>query len=166
MNRESQYFKSVNILLDAYNSGELEHQNCGRCAVGNLLGNGGWASLFSTGIRWDNQGPPYYSITYTSLVTGILSIRRFVDEDRVYAKGYSLNELAEIESAFEYEFVKQCVGLRKLEVNELAKNKQKQFEGLCRVLDKLKEIHEVGVETHDESIEKLTLIKNKFETVC
>lgn len=58
MNREELYYKTVDVLLDAYNSGELFSQSCEACAVGNIcieaseltgVPRGKWTKLFSTG---------------------------------------------------------------------------------------------------------------------
>lgn len=49
MNRPELYQKTVDLLLDAYNSGKLEHGDCKACAVGNICGgNDNWARLFMT----------------------------------------------------------------------------------------------------------------------
>lgn len=49
MNRKKLYEKTVNTLLDAYNSGKLSHGDCTACAVGNICGNNRlWSYLFVT----------------------------------------------------------------------------------------------------------------------
>lgn len=48
MNRTELYQKTVDKLLDAYSTGNLEHGNCGKCAVGNICESDKWAHLFST----------------------------------------------------------------------------------------------------------------------
>jgi hypothetical protein len=62
MNREELYYQSVDTLLDAYNSGGLEHGICSACAVGNLcraaskttgLPPDSWSNLFLTAV-WRN----------------------------------------------------------------------------------------------------------------
>lgn len=42
------YQNSVNKLLDAYNSGTLEHGDCRKCAVRNLLSTPMWGADFTT----------------------------------------------------------------------------------------------------------------------
>ena len=87
MNLET-YNKSVDILLDAYNSGRLFPELCDACAVGNLLGTNFWAMDFFTnqdGKRIDFRAinPNYWGFKLL---------------DSMYQeKGYTRKELMQIE---------------------------------------------------------------------
>lgn len=49
MNRPELYQKTVDLLLDAYNTDQLKHGDCTACAVGNICGgNDNWRFLFVT----------------------------------------------------------------------------------------------------------------------
>lgn len=134
MNREEQYYKSVDILLDAYNRGTLQHANCDRCAVGNLLGHGDWINSFATGA----------GINHENIVTKCGSMRNpSWDSDWTNETEYSVSELMKIEDAFERDHVNSFIGKSEDELHTANRLASYQYEGLCRVLDCLKEIHEV-----------------------
>ena len=168
MNRKELYQKTVDLLLDAYNDGKLEHGLCTRCAVGNICGGReDWAYDFAT-ISKDVQEK-----------TTVLFLRS--ELDALYEKvGYSMDELAKIEFAFEnsiYNTERESKIYDKRTVNfgyeeadynyyywAYTNNKKKgQFIGLCAVLDVLKEIHEAPIkEVTENKIRLEGIAKNKF----
>lgn len=154
MNREEQYYKSVDILLDAYNKGELEHQDCSKCAVGNILGHGDWSASFSVGFYLDLPGN----------VQDVLQGRRSAwDDTWVNNSEYSITELARIEYAFEYETSCKLLGKSVDLLDKIRALPNEQYEGLCRVLDCLKEIHEVDQPIIDDHKEQFkTIYKEKY----
>ena len=154
------YQKTVNLLLDAYNDGELEHGSCTACAVGNIckevaeqtgIFGGNWASLFMTR---SNDGVFKQSpFTYANAKT----IRD--GEQLVSLAPYSQEELMKIEYAFESSIHYSNKGYDYYADED---KKKGQFIGLCAVLDVLKEIHEVKEDAHKESVTKLN---NVYETI-
>ena len=162
MNRPELYEKTVNVLLDAYNDGELEHQNCCACAVGNICKEASEKTRVYRG-RWLD----YF---LTSIDDGSQKINEARDErDAAYKlikqTGYTIKELARVEWAFEKEIAKELHPMsfkdRRNLLEEIRYSKEYQFRGLCRVLDVLKEIHSTEEKTHEENIVKLTEIKNE-----
>ncbi len=154
MNREDLYRKTVDVLLDAYNDGELEHGNCCACAVGNIckesgelldIDNSEWSMLFST----DDSGKQRFNTYMTS-----------EGQTLILGTGYSVKELARIEFAFESSIFKTPEGYLHWST---VRRKQGQFIGLCAVLDVLKEIHSIEEVEHLENVSRLTSISEKFK---
>ena len=46
--KETRLTRAIDVLMDAYNAGTLQHGTCKHCAVGNLLGSSVWSELFIT----------------------------------------------------------------------------------------------------------------------
>lgn len=146
MNREELYKKTVDVLFQAYFKDELVHQSCGACAVGNICEE---ASL-KTGI----QNNMWYPLFYTK-VGGTEQVRdawkSYLVENReeyrekatklCEATGYTVDELARIEFAFESAPTGRT-------------NEDWMFSGLEAVLEVLKDIHDVPVETNEEAFER------------
>jgi len=132
MNREKLYFKTVDILLDAYNNGTLLSGNCYACAVGNLVAaNMGFRyekvdnPILSTyNLKW--EGFPNYGdlssiedgrtkiqrltwiggLKYT-LAGNIIESKRLSEKGRAQLEstGYTMEEIGNIEYSFEYPLV-------------------------------------------------------------
>jgi hypothetical protein len=168
MEREELYKKTVDVLLDAYNSEELMHSNCEFCAVGNIckeasqitkIGNGMWGNLFYTD-SYGKQVQPEFCIEDTE------QIKRWREEAKILieATGYSQLELMKIEHVFESSIQNTLEG--HAHWCQKHTKKQGQFIGLCAVLDVLREFHQVDCENHETSVTRLTTIKDKFLTVA
>lgn len=149
MNRPELYQKTVDVLLDAYNSRELKHALCTACAVGNIckeasqitgISKGAWSVLFATTTSLVQM--EYES---ESLKESVYAAYKLIN-----ATGYTKQELMKIEYAFEKEGYSD-----------------NQYPGLCRVLDVLKEIHETEQEVSNDNQVKLSSIyKTKhYETI-
>jgi len=174
MNRSELYYHSVDVLLDAYNDKKLKHGDCTACAVGNLVGDGmkklgksytmddlermGSRITLRTWTRLFVTSRPGHSRQFISKIPEKILGKDSVIRTHVECTGYHWKELARIEKAFE-SISKKTVRSE----NETLM----QFEGLCKVLDVLKEIHQVDQEVSSVSSERLQKIyKNKHERVC
>jgi hypothetical protein len=171
MNRPELYEKSVNILLDAYNAGELSHGNCERCAVGNLLADTlAQASLPRSHWGWFFQ--TVYLPDQQEFRQRIMPLDHSeILEEIIESYGYTMKELSEIEYAFEtcdIEWNKRhTLGtvvfgqvLRKYVDATEKEKKEHQFTGLVAVLDKLREIHEIDQPIHEENITRLEKVRD------
>jgi hypothetical protein len=154
MKNKELYHRTVSLLLDAYNNGELLHQRCNKCVVGNIcaqteahlikgIDNGNWTSVFCSG--WGHQTIRLHNMTP--------DIEELINET-----GYTICELAKIEKAFEQSISDTKEGYTFWV--QLKNQKQGQFIGLTAVLDVLKEIHETKKEVALESQFKLKKIYN------
>jgi hypothetical protein len=129
MKSEQLYNKTVGILVDAYMNDTLKHGMCTHCAVGNIICgnmydgnmtewwknysmNNGWANVFQNGVP--------------------VNLSRYKGEPKkqIDSTGYSVYELAAIESAFE------------LANTTKEYNDENMFNGLMAVIDVLDKIHE------------------------
>lgn len=164
MEREELYHKTVDALLDAYNAGELAHSNCECCAVGNIckeaskltnINNAMWGNLFYTNSYGTQIMPEFLTDDSEQLKKWREDAKKLIE-----ATGYSMIELMRIEYAFETSIQKTPEGQTHWLYKE--RLKEGQFIGLCAVLDVLKDIHEVELDSHETSVSKLTVIKDKF----
>lgn len=133
---------TVDVLVKAYFKGELEHGDCAKCAVGNIIHEatglevgdpeadingtcGVWKSLFVT-----IQGKQTF---YPS------ELSEFKEEaiDAVCKTGYTIKELASIEFAFETAWGNS--------MDEL------MFNGLMAVVDVLAEIHGIDLTAKEQA---------------
>lgn len=159
MNRPELYQKTINVLLDAYNNGELSHGVCSCCAVGNIckessnelgISNDMWSFLFVTSC---DEG--FYKPTKS-----IFSTCSKIEQALILIKdtGYTVEELTKIEWAFE-----TAIPIEKREYYTKLKTKEGQYMGLCAVLEVLKQIHEK--EEIVEAKERLDAIYSNFNLV-
>lgn len=146
MKNQELYQRSVDILLDAYNAGELEHMSCRACAVGNLVNaTGGFAE------------PENFVPCWAEVITVYPGGLPLIDTRYYYGNakkeidqtGYSYKELSRIEVAFEMAADKD-------------EQHNTQYYGLCAVLDTLREIHEAEAEPHENNHKRLTEIFEKL----
>jgi hypothetical protein len=151
---------SVNVLVQAYLNNTLQHGNCYACAVGNIIADGlGTKCIVKKdsfkGIVWDN-GEPYPGQGHFNTPNGWGALfntdnynggpkrqvfdRRYINDKNVNRQisstGYSWEELARIEYAFE------SVDKRK---------KDKMFNGLMAVVDVLADIHGIDLQIKEEA---------------
>jgi len=149
MQREDLYYKTVDLLLDAYNSNQLEHGSCTKCAVGNLCNNKTyWSQLFMTSKGFNGKlEQEFYEDAYT----------KSIKKDLLKITGYTWKELAEIEWAFESSIENTEEGYSYYRNTDVKKG---QFIGLTAVLNLLKEIHQVDKEVSEEKQLKLESIYN------
>lgn len=157
MNRPILYKETVDILYQAYFNDTLHHQYCTSCAIGNIVAarmdciivgrgeNALWRHLGGRII-----GPAWGSFVYTSGKNEQTIRLKALDDqevrEQIQATGYEPHEVAQIEFAFETAYYK---GFQQY-------SDEVMFNGLCRVLECLAEIHEV-------SKEDLTVSKQPFQ---
>lgn len=176
MNRPELYHESTNTLLDAYNEDKLFYGRCDACAVGNVCMN---ASI-KTGINNNAWGALFMTVDGEQIMFD--SFHRFIylmdrnigqvdaPERLIAATGYTIEELAQIEFAFETARPEDAPYLTpdgpedfRL-MKEYKQEKHYQFLGLTAVLKVLEEIHEVNKEDSEKSQTRLeTIAKTKFE---
>lgn len=142
MIRESLYHKTSDVLYQAYFKDELKHGDCSACAVGNICKAAGASNQVR--MLWK-----YVFVTETNLFLGQ---HQWINEDRysgvpkkvIDATGYTWQELAKIEYAFET-------------APKGNNDEDWMFNGLVAVLDVLKEIHEVTDEPHQSNLSRFEL---------
>lgn len=166
MINEKLYKRTCDILFDAYFNDTLEHDNCYACAVGNLIAaNCGYTFIHA------NREIKHKENIYTGLgtltwnkdnnfdnniVRIIAHYRRFngnlknlyinnACKNQLNATGYSIEELCEIEKAFEDRGAKQ----------------RGMFHGLVSVLEVLKKIHKIS-----DDNEQVNRFKNYKKVIC
>lgn len=124
------FHETVAILVKAYFDGTLEHADCDRCAVGNII------AARAPELYEKDPGAWY------SPMQGQESLAR----QQVIATGYSKEHVFKIESAFE-----QCDDIpHGISWNDFT-NDQWMFNGLMAVVDVLCEIHGMNEEEKKES---------------
>lgn len=139
---------TVDILVKAYLNNTLEHGDCGACAVGNLvsaaigpfeamppyLENG---KVAEEGIGWPN--------VFCTIENGYQIIRsnkyEGLAKEQIDSTGYSRQDLARIEEAFEY---------HNHTYTRLDED-QAMFEGLMAVVDVLADIHGINLEAKESA---------------
>jgi hypothetical protein len=156
---------SVNVLVKAYFYGDLEHQNCACCAVGNLMADAcgykiehlnddkslwtrsddrtvidpiEWVHVFGTKTR--EEGKNFFRRKKISVVNTWFDLENVTTSVNQWAAktGYSLVELARIENAFESA--------------QYGENDDTwMFNGLMAVVDVLADIHGINLESKEEA---------------
>lgn len=171
MRDEKLYNQTVDIFLDAYNAGELFHGNCDACAVGNIIKEtGGFVKSADGFARYQSS---WHEIFCTNINNLYRQTQKLLHDEHnedaakeIAQTGYSLDELAKIEYAFETsifgkfpegDFVNSYLHYVKVE------EKKGQFLGLCAVLRVLAGIHEVEKESQEINQWRLEGIYNKFQ---
>lgn len=161
MIREELYHRTVGILVDAYFNDTLRHGNCYACAVGNIIAANSKLSfkddrmnMFGERCRlhWDGF-PPYGSpdnvdLWYEAIQGGKVRRDKLTGPkwDQIRVTGYSPQELAAIEYAFE------CA-------NRGDSGEDWMFNGLMAVIEVLDQIHE-NTDTIVQQQSKARFLKN------
>lgn len=160
------YLHSVDTLLDAYNSGELQHGNCSKCAVGNLLGTDVWKThgmTSSSNTKWtctygiEEKLQKRLSSSYYEYLTK--EEQKEIDEviNEVYqSKGVTRQEVQDIEYAFE----SAKNNMLKEYYYEYPTEKTLQYVGLCAVLIVMEKMVEEPVNSKD-SMSRLQVIAHE-----
>ena len=148
MKNEELYLKTTDVLLDAFNKKDLEHANCTYCAVGNIC----IEASKNTGIERDKWSWLFVSLPLNSQVLYPYGESNVVEiaEAKILIKetGYTVNELARIEKAFESAHARDD-------------KENTQIHGLKAVLDVLTEIHQVDEQVHSEKIEAFSEVHER-----
>lgn len=135
MKRPKQFNWAVDTLVKAFFEGTLEHLNCKKCAIGNLV----CAAIGHPSENW------YYADVGRE--SGVQELKQI---------GYSLEEASRIEEAFELALPFLVAITTDENITDYTKSIEHQFNGLMAVLDVLFEIHEV-------SEDEMPAYRNKFK---
>lgn len=137
MNKPELYHKTVNILVDAYFNDTLIHNNCHACAVGNIVAaNRGFKYVPTCDedlkVIWQQDTDGIWSDVFITIANGIQdvypSLYKREAKKQIDATGYSYQDLAKIEYAFET-------------APKGESNDEWMFNGLMGVIDVLDQIH-------------------------
>jgi hypothetical protein len=150
MKNEALYHKSVGILAKAYVDETLVHRSCSACAVGNLIAS-------SLGIKfyrcqenashgyflWKNGYPEWDNVFSKAIGKQVIYKEHYrgVAKMQIDSTGYTWQELARIEYAFETNYT----------------GHDPMFTALMAVIDVLDDIHEVEKEVSIVSRDKFHL---------
>lgn len=148
MNRPQLLAKTRQILFDAYYNDTLEHGNCHACTVGNMVAANMGIKIVPVKefcmctFRWEKDFPLWDSVFCTG--RGIqrknpLVYNSETPRAQIDATGYTWEELAKIEFAFET-------------AHRGDSDEDYMYNGLVAVLDVLDQIHDVA--THSESLNR------------
>ena len=111
MKKKELFEKTVGILVNAYRNDTLEHRNCLACAVGNIIAaNCGINDIISS-AEWEEKTGGFGSLDWTGwtkvfMTVGTkqsinMSAYKGVAKFQIDSTGYSWQDLAKIEYAFE-----------------------------------------------------------------
>lgn len=142
---------TVNVLVRSYMDGSLQHGDCAACAVGNIIADSIGAKVYTDqlfGGSWKRGG---CEITIVWDEVFLTSPGRTQDitpdaykgwvKKQIDASGYSWEELARIEKAFE-----------SVPYDDHSYNSDSHmFDGLMAVVDVLAEIHGIDLKQKEEA---------------
>jgi|SRR6187549_2836111 len=140
---------SVKVLLKAYLNDTLEHSNCQACAVGNLVADANNYKItidnrLSLKVSWVGETNHWDDVFMTCCFLRRQTIKAWKyngkSKQQIDSTGYSMNDLAKIEYAFEM-------------ADRGITNDDWIFNGLMAVIDVLAEIHNVDLNTVKETKE-------------
>ncbi len=168
MTRET-YNWAVDLILDAYNEGKLEHGNCSACVLGNILNTDIWALDFCTNYG-NSQSIDQLPLTSeedfncycVSKERNTLKNLKTIEEKRSFlnnlynSKGFTREELMRIEFTFENSIYPDYFILKN--------TKEGQFIGLTAVLKLMSTMVEediISEETINSNQERLVKVFEK-----
>lgn len=180
MKNQEQFVKSIDILVDAYEKGNLQHMSPCNCAVGNLIAyntgeydrsnkTGSWVHLVNlirqksiTDIHPNSNGLATH-FQEVKHIQGVNSKNAF---ESFAPSGYNALEIEKIEAAFEKCEINKFTKLGS--PNRGANREDNPLEGLLRAVSVLGEIHEIPEEVlvcMKDKIQNKTYVKSfEFET--
>lgn len=137
MKNKELFDRTVKILVNAYLNNTLVHNNCCACAVGNLIA----ANLqikYDPYLKWTGRQLAWSKVFVTMPFKSEQVQRPWAyngsAKEQIDATGYTWQELALIEAAFES--APKNIG-----------NDERMFSGLMAVVDALCQIHDLNEET-------------------
>jgi hypothetical protein len=165
MTDREKFFDTVGILVEAYLNETLMHGECCACAVGNILAAklnckvqsridflGEWHTYWQRG---DDEVRPLWPLVFTSKTDGsqFQNPKSYMGstKSQIDRSGYTWQELAIIESAFERAAHYDSEG--KL----LNDPEEAMFNGLMNVVEQLASIHLIDLSTRESA--KLLFVK-------
>lgn len=133
---------TIGVLVKAYFEGTLEHGNCAACAVGNIVGACGFPQDVPA-YMWDDCPTALHwkKVFYTSdWGRQVINKNGYTHHAKtvIDATGYSWEELARIEFAFET-------------APKGESSDDWMFNGLMAVVEVLAEIHNIDLATREET---------------
>lgn len=148
------FHETIDILVKAYLNNTLEHHKCSACAVTNIIGHTGWTRFFVTiqtdegdniiQHRADGETILIPSLFFGAYAVPVHEVPDHVIKEReagllaIESSGYSIDELARIEFAFE--------------TSDRGNSKDEHmFNGLVAIVDVLAEIHGIDLEQKEEA---------------
>lgn len=144
---------TVNVLVKSYLEHTLFHGSCAACAVGNIIADSTGRKVIGRN-SWNNGFPTWDDVFVTAFgVPQPIEMQHYIGEAKkqIDSTGYSVKELARIESAFE------CVRGRDRFTESKSSEDEEMFNGLMAVLDVLAEIHNIDLTVREEA--KLLFVK-------
>lgn len=162
VNRESLYQETIDIILDAWNNGNLVPTSPCGCFIGNLIAakcdnlpkkSKNMVSFINIKFKYDAK---WFDI--------VDSLGDEITEEglrQIESTGYSLKEIIQLENLFESSCREKAdeLGLYTWDLYYL--NKEVQFAGLKACFDLLQEIHSVDTKVHDTNIHSLEKLRDK-----
>lgn len=151
---------TVDILVKAYLNGTLAHGDCAACAVGNIIAAKVGAKVDISDIdicggEWIRNGN-YLTIGWNEVFVTregqqLISPHNYFGQIKLQidASGYSWQDLAKIEFAFES--AEKPEGLDYAPHREECLNEEWMFNGLMAVVDVLAEIHGISLESKESA---------------
>jgi len=133
---------TVNILVQAFFKGTLEHRDCTACAVGNIIRGNGYT------LKKDRESSYTFWLRH---IEGVFR-RNYGQYDyeeamsQIDSTGYTPFELHQIETAFEKSYY-----------YDSQDHEQERFNGLMAVVDVLASIHGIDLSIREEA--KLLFVK-------
>ena len=154
---------TVDVLVKAYMNDTLRHGYCPACAVGNMIANSMGIEIVKEdgygGLCWQGAVPQWDNVFYTGAHPDEVGAQEMdLDSYQGEAKkqidstGYTVDELAQIEKAFES---KNPTYFHESDT-EFDRDEW-MFRGLMAVVDVLAEIHNVDLSTKESA--KLQFVK-------
>ena len=140
MTEQAKFDRAVNVLVQAFLNDTLEHGSCTRCAVGNLVGALAYPGAHE--VTGKNRGAEYallsgelkhadwFNILRNGNAPWITSDEKRIGEEQRAALGYSWQQIADIEAAFE----------------STSHNEHAMYDGMMAVVTELSLIHGVSLE--------------------
>lgn len=144
-NELEKFHHTVGILVKAYLNDTLEHANCHACAVGNMVAATQGIKLIrlsSGAVRWaDDRIPRWFdSLSFGEVYKESNTIER--DKKEAESTGYTYEEIARIEHAFEY-MREESTDFNDIDFDG--------YKGLMAVVDVLADIHKVDLSVKEEA---------------
>lgn len=160
------FHHTVNVLVQGYLNGTLEHGVCTACAVGNIIADSVGAKINKGEYNWKMNGNEIVPV-WGQVFQCIAPARQRINADeykgwvkkQIDSTGYTWKELADIEYAFE---LHNCGIDAELDPDfqdeeELELIDKAMFNGLMAVVDVLADIHGIDLSVREEA--KLLFVK-------
>lgn len=152
MTHTEKFQDTISILVKAYMNDTLKHMDCSACAVGNICGSLKWRYIFCTntdstfGIVLDQSfAQKDEPLGCLSQQNKLLYYREGLEA--IEKTGYTVNELARVENAFE-----------SAEWKEMTEDDEVwMFNGLMAVVEVLADIHGISLDQKESA--KLMFVK-------